>query len=159
MDDKEVNIAFRGTPEYRQMLQEAALAMGLKVKGLIEAAVASYLGKSVPKSEQDFSSHSDENRLILVESDKELRKWMKAVQVARKVKDQRMRRLYASVFGQLTLVAEVAEIERTRGDSDSSSTVGASPGIGNHKKFRKADAKEPGRPAGEGEGNPGPHPM
>jgi len=39
----EVQIGFRGTPEYRRKLQKLALEHGLKVQGLIELALDRYL--------------------------------------------------------------------------------------------------------------------
>lgn len=45
-----VTIGFRGTEEYRKMLQQEALNRGLKVQRMLEEAIAHYVGK-VPASE------------------------------------------------------------------------------------------------------------
>jgi hypothetical protein len=46
---EEVTIGFRGSEEYRRRLQQAALDRGLKVQGLIETAVESYLAGAPAK--------------------------------------------------------------------------------------------------------------
>jgi hypothetical protein len=77
MAENEVNINFRGTPEYRQTLQLAALTRKIKVQALIERALDAYLSvpstertssKSVLQTEQDISLTPRENGAIVHES-------------------------------------------------------------------------------------------
>lgn len=45
-EEKNAKIAFMGTAKYRAALQRAALDRGVKVQGLLEAAVVAYLDRN-----------------------------------------------------------------------------------------------------------------
>jgi hypothetical protein len=49
MAEEIVTIGFRGTEDYRKMLQQEALNRGLKVQKMLEEAIAHYLGLEIPQ--------------------------------------------------------------------------------------------------------------
>lgn len=66
MADSEKQIGFRGTVEYREKLQRAALDRGLKVQGLIERAVEAFLASpATAKAPADKDGLTEDQRDIL----------------------------------------------------------------------------------------------
>jgi hypothetical protein len=61
-----VQIAFTGTAEYRQRLQEAALARQVKVQELIEQAVDALLADSRPPAKKPSPKEAEAHRLLQV---------------------------------------------------------------------------------------------
>lgn len=152
MKQKLVNIAYRGTPKHREVVQQAALDRGMKVKGLLDAALASYLGKSVPKTEQDSLPRSSENMLISEPLDPELTKLMEAARIARTVKNPIWQRRYRYMLEEIDFLAEVAELERSNGGADP--TISPAPRIDYHTDSGKTGIIEIAGPKGARERNP-----
>ena len=77
MAEEIVTIGFRGTEEYRKMLQQEALNRGLKVQKMLEEAVAHYVGQA-PASEAT-GSKADSGDSPFGKLASEERRWLEAL--------------------------------------------------------------------------------
>lgn len=77
MAEEIVTIGFRGTEEYRKMLQQAALDRGLKVQKLLEEAIAQYLGQ--PASVESAAAKGDNGGSPFGDLSPEELRWLEAL--------------------------------------------------------------------------------
>ena len=77
MPEKERNINFRGSEEYREYLQREALNRKVKVQGLIEAALSAYLSASAASPVENSTPPSpDCDNLPQSDFSPEISKWV-----------------------------------------------------------------------------------
>jgi hypothetical protein len=72
-----VTIGFRGTEDYRRMLQQEALNRGLKVQKMLEEAVAHYVGQAIPTETAVSKAVGDDSPFR--ETTPEERRWLAAL--------------------------------------------------------------------------------
>jgi hypothetical protein len=77
MAEEIVTIGFRGTEEYRKMLQRVALDRGLKVQKLLEEAIAQYLGQ--PGSAEATAAKGDNGGSPFGDLTPEEHRWLEAL--------------------------------------------------------------------------------
>ena len=77
MAEEIVTIGFRGTEEYRKMLQQEALNRGLKVQKLLEEALAHYVGQA--PTPETAASKAESSDSVFGRLTPEERRWLEAL--------------------------------------------------------------------------------